>query len=225
MILKHIYLYPDLVEFAARKDELLTIRDQTRHICNYLERQLVPLKFEADGFGRICIVGSSNPGDMYINTSHVLSVPVFFDLDACLSVPLGFRDDYYVQLLNTGFRRCASKYRIPLNELLGWSEDLKRNGYRNEWTHKERMFRQFGIKCQLNCLLTQDAFTLRLVVTNKTGNTLHDRVILTTPPDEIAFQHRFKDVAIEGERLVVTTRLYGEEQRLLYSVDLSEFAA
>ncbi len=44
MILKEIYLYPDLGEFS---DEIIhPFRDQSRSICNFLERSLSAEKFE-----------------------------------------------------------------------------------------------------------------------------------------------------------------------------------
>lgn len=225
MILKHIYLYPDLVEFADRKDDLAVVRDQTRHVCNYLERQLAALKFQVSGFNRICVIGYTNPAtaEMYVNTSHALSVPIEFDMDKCRATPPHLLGDYFANQLAIGLRRCASEYLIPLNEMLGWLADLKAKGYRNEWTFKEKSFRQFGIACRLECSMSLDEFSLRFRVERK-GSMLFDQVILTTPPDEIAFQHRFKDIVVEGGYLAVTTKLHGEDHRILYKIALSTIA-
>ncbi|MGZ0077873.1 hypothetical protein [Methylomonas sp. YC3] len=81
MILKNIFLYPDLVEFANREQDLLIVKDQTRHLCNYLERRLAVLKFHADGFNRICVIGKSQPQEMHINSSSVLAVYIPFNME------------------------------------------------------------------------------------------------------------------------------------------------
>jgi len=104
--------------------------------------------------------------------------------------------------------------------MLHWLEELKKNGYRNKWLFKEKTFRQFGIKCRLDCELTLDVFTLRLHIT-KEDKVLFDKKILTTAPDEVAFHYKFKDIIIEGDHLVVTTRSNTEDDRVRYKIPLS----
>jgi len=209
MVLKQIYLYPDLVEFNTRPDDLIIIRDQTRSICNFLERQLAKRKFKTEGFKRICIIGYSNlQEEIYINSCQVLSVPILFNMDECRQTPQCKLDDYYAELLIVGLKRCATKYQIPLDDMLVWLDDLKQNGYINKWTFKEKTFRELGIKCRLQCMLTKEAFTLRLDINSK-GSSLFDEVILTTAPDEIVFYHQFKDIMVKNDEVVVTDRLGG----------------
>jgi hypothetical protein len=210
MILKDIFLYPDLIEFSRRKEDLLMVRDQTRHIGNYLGRRLADLKFQADGFNRICVVGQTKPRSTYISSTATLLVHIPFDMDECRSVPRDELSNYYATLLETGVEKCASEYRIPVDELLSWLQEMKQDGYRNEWTFKDKLFR-----CRLTCAMDLDKLTLRLTVFNKDTQVL-DKIILTTPPDEIAFHYKFKDVVIEGEHIVVTTRLHGESEKVLF---------
>lgn len=209
MILKSIFLYPDLVEFSTREKDLLAVRDQTRHICNYLDRRLPTLKFQADGFNRICIIGQTHPHETHINSSSVLAVYIPFDMDACRSVPQSELSDYYAGLLKIGLEKCYTTHKIPRDELLFWLEEMKRDNYRNEWTFKGKTFREHDIRCRLDCSLTIENFTLRLKISRKDIE-VFDEVILTTPPDEIAFHHKFKDLFIENGNIVVTTRLPGE---------------
>lgn len=215
MVLKHIYLYPDLVEFInTRPNDLYIIRDQTRSICNFLERQLVKRKFKTEGFNRICIVGYSNvQEEMYINSCKVLSIPILFNIDECRQTPQDKLDDYYAKLLIVGLKRCATKYQISLDEMLVWLDDLKQNGYINKWIFKERTFRELRVKCHLECMLTKEAFTLRLVI-NREGSSLFDEVILTTAPDEIIFYNQFKDIIVKNNEVVVTDRFGGSLFRI-----------
>lgn len=215
MILKDIFLYPDLVEFSARKGELLRIRDQTRHIGNYLGRQLTRLKFHADGFNRICVIGKSTPIATYLNSSAALTVYIPFNIEECLKVPHDELSDYYATLFKIGLNKCASDYSIPIAELISWLGEMKRGGYRNNWTFKERSFKALGVKAKLECTLSLDQFTLRLTVYVKNA-IVFDEIILTTPPDENAFHYKFKDIEVEGGDIIVTTRLGGDPERVLF---------
>jgi len=106
MILKQIYLYPDLVEFNIRSKDASIIRDQTRHICNYLERQLLKLKFNSEDFNKICIIGYSTPkSEIYIASTRALAVPISFDIDHCRSLPTDSVANYYIDLLIAGLKK------------------------------------------------------------------------------------------------------------------------
>lgn len=225
MILKQIYLYPDLVEFQGRSQDVAIVRDQTRHICNFLERQLATFKFNCEKFNKICIIGCSAPlRAMYLVSSNALAVPVVFDIDRCRAIPAHLLAAYYIDLLVIGLTRAASELAIPLDDLLRWLDAFKAGGYRNAWTFKDKNFRHAGIRCRLDCSMTLDAFTLKLHVSKK-GETICDRVILVTPPDEVAFHYRFKDVIIEDDKLMVTTKITVGDGHILYSVPLSELTA
>jgi hypothetical protein len=222
MILKQIYLYPDLVEFNSRSEDVSVVRDQTRHICNYLERQLDSLKFDSGGFNKVCIVGYGNPSsEMYVASTKALAVPVAIDMDYCRSVSNDTLVSYYIELLTFGLKKASLEFNIPLGHFLQWLDDFKAVGYRNEWVFKDKKIRNLGIICRLNCVMTLEEFNLSLQVTNSSG-VIYDRVILTTPPDEVAFHYRFKDVLVEGDNLVVVTKFDVGDDRILYMVSLSE---
>ena len=203
MNLKQIYLMPDWTEFQARENS--DFQFQTRHICNYIERRLAPEKVVMDGFNRIVVVGQSAPGAMLVNSSHVLSVPVAINMDEWRSLDETGRPDYYATLLKAGFDRCATNYAIPVDKMTSWLAELKRDGYRNEWVFKTKSFSRLGIRCALECSLTMHLFTLTLRVSGGEREIFCD-TILTTQPDEIIFQHQFKDIAVENGENVVTKR-------------------
>jgi hypothetical protein len=161
------------------------------------------------------VIGQTKPQSACIASTATLAVHIPFDMDECRSVPRDELSNYYAALLKTGLEKCASEYRIPVDELLSWLQEMKQDGYRNEWTFKDKLFRSKGIRCRLTCGMDLDKFTLRLTIFNKDAPVL-DTIILTTPPDEIAFHYKFKDVVIEGEHVVVTTRLHGESEKVLF---------
>jgi hypothetical protein len=203
MILKQIYLAPDSLEFQSAENS--DFQFETRHICNYIERRLAPERIVMEGFNRIVVVGQSSPGDMFVHSTQVLSVPVLINMDEWRSLAEARRPDYYASLLKTGFDRCATRYPIPVDKMTLWLAELKQDGYRNEWVFKKRTFARYGIRCVLECKLTMRAFTLTLRVSGRQGEIFCD-TILTTKPDEIIFHHQFKDIKVENGEIVVTKR-------------------
>jgi hypothetical protein len=202
MILKQIYLAPDPVEFQEDSSDF---QFETRHICNYIERQLAPEKVVVDGFNRLYVVGQSAPGEMVVNSNHVLSIPVSIDMNEWRLLPEERRPHYYSDLLKTGFARAASQYPIPVEKLSQWLADLKESGYRNEWMFLKKTFKKYDLRCRLDCRLTIKAFTLRLQIWKDDVQVFSD-TILTTKPDELIFHHQFKDIVIENNEIVVTKR-------------------
>ena len=77
---------------------------------------------------------------------------------------------------------------------------------KNEWLHKSRTFRVHSLKASLLCSLTMEQFTLRLQVERRKKLVL-DEVVLQTDPDEIAFEYRFRDLAIESGSLLITSKV------------------
>ncbi|GAA3764672.1 hypothetical protein [Flavobacterium ginsengiterrae] len=216
MILNNIFLYPDLVEFNDRNEDLSIVRNQTRHICNYLARNLQKLKFPVSGFNKICVIGMTNPKGTYLNSSSALSVGVIFDMNECRKIERKDLGDYYSNLLKTGLNNCAKNYKLPIEEMFLWLEELKKNNYKNEWIFKERTFKKYNIKCKLQCAIDLDRFTLSLVVFQKDEEVFNE-IILETIPDEIVYHHRFKDIEMIGFVITVTTRF---EDKPLFQLHL-----
>lgn len=219
MILKEIYLYPDLVGFP---DEVVReFRDQSRSICNYLERAIKPVKFNSDGFKRICFIGSGSPEiRCYINSSKVLIVEVKFDKSEYFSISDHELNGYFKRLIENGINKCGDEYLIPKNELLTALAEFESNGWLNEWQFKKNTFKEYGIECVLDCKLTTSEFSLFLNVSNKSGMIWSD-CVLKTVPDEIVFVPKFKDIRIEDEKLIVVDK-FGD---VTYGVSLHEMGA
>jgi hypothetical protein len=219
MILKSIFLYPDLVEFAAQRKDLVLVKEETRHIGHYLGRKLANLKFQTDGFDRVCVIGKTDLQETYVNSSSVLSVYVPFDMDQCRQLPRGKLSDYYATLYESGLKKAAVTHALPVSALLEWLQELRQNNYRNDWLHKEKTFKTHGIKCALICSMTLDKFTLTLNI-SKNGVQCFEEVILTTPPDEVAFHYKFKDLLVDDTHIIVTTNLRSESERILFKMPI-----
>lgn len=216
MILKELYLYPDLVEFEDAIVHLF--RDQSRSICNYLERQLKPVKFDADGFKRICFIGKDEPNsECYVNSSKVLIVEVYFDEKKYKSLKKDQLNTFFSQMLVSGIEKCQKQFEVPVDELLRGIENFLENGCLNRWTFKTKSFKDIGVKCALECELTIEAFYLSLVF-YKGKETLQTREILKTEPDEIVFTPMFKNLRLDENTLIVMDK-FGDA---VFSMTLDE---
>ena len=101
-----------------------------------------------------------------------------------------------------GLARCAQEHEIPISELTMAIEEFRRGGYRNTWTHQRKLLRPAGLHASLLCALTSDRFGLILKLESN-GATVFEQEILETKPDELIFAHRFKEVVLECDAVVV----------------------
>jgi hypothetical protein len=216
MILKELYLYPDLVEF---NDEVVhPFRDQSRCICNYLERRLKSVKFVTNDFKRICFVGKRKPSaECFVNSSKVLIVEIPFDENQYKTIKKDKLNIYFSKMLVLGIEKCQTKYDIPGKVLIKGLSEFRENNYINKWTFKTKLLKQIGVTCTLECELTIDYFCLSLRIL-KGNDIILDRAILKTEPDEIVFNSKFKDVQLDGNFLVVLDR-FGNA---IYSLRIDE---
>jgi len=217
MILKELYLYPDLTEYP----QSLTgrVRDQTRCLCNYLERNVLKkTRFKTEGFKRVCIIGSREPKKTAtINSSNIVSVDVKFSESEYSSKSGKELDEYYITLLTEGLTNLGSQHSIPLDELYQGLESYRKGAYENEWVHKSKALKGTGLRASLNCKLTNHNFTLTLRVA-KDSKVIYESEVLNTPPDEIVFAHMFKDLIVTESGFQVTNKF----DEVIYEQSISE---
>jgi hypothetical protein len=206
MILKTIYLM--IGDEDLPTDFTYSFMKRSRSLCNFLEREvLAKVKFDSGKFNRIVVVLKSAPEtDFFVNSEKIARVDISFDrAEYELQKPGQDLGLYYIRRLTEGLEACARAASIPKAELLAGMDQFVALGMRNEWIHRHRVFRKLGLEATLHCRLTQDAFSLDLSV-RADGVPVVEKILLETDPDEIAFEHRFKDIGIEGESLVVTSK-------------------
>lgn len=205
MILKEMYLYPDLVEYGD--DVVHPFRDQSRSICNFLQRSLGAEKFVAAGFRKICIVGKRRPADgVQVNSSGALSVEVALDVERyrqCASPEE--LNAFFIPMLLQGLEKAASHTALPLARLRQAIDDFRRDRYRNEWIFKDRKIAGTDYRCVLGCALTTGHFLMSLRVLRK-GALILDTPIVRTAPDEVVFLPYLKDIKHANGRIEVIAR-------------------
>jgi hypothetical protein len=218
MILKHIYLYLNLLEFP---DKLVTpFGFKTRYVCNYLERAIKPLKFESGDFNKILVQGRRQPEDfVQIGSEHSVIPKVSFDEDRYLSLSASELHEFFIAMLLEGFHKTALKHRIPLAELKLAISEFRRLEYKNEWVHQKKLLRASGVTATLRCSLDTERFTLTLIL-ERGSRVLFAEEILSTKPDEIIFAHKFKDVILDGDQIRVLDKFKKE----MFAIELKSIA-
>jgi len=207
VLLKHIYLYLNLDEYPA---ELATpFGFQTRYVCNFLERHLRALKFHAEGFSKICVQGCRVPGESCpIVPDNSALAPVRFDQRSYNSLRQTQRHEFFLAMLSEGLEKCARYHDIPIEDLRRAIEDFRAGDYKNEWVHQTKLLRPTGLRATLMCSLDMNKFVLTLRL-ERSGNVVFEEPILETEPDELIFAHRFKEVVLDGDSVVVRDRFGG----------------
>ena len=204
MILRSIYLnlerrdYPN--EFGYR------FMCRSRCLCNFLGRLLKSKSIKTEGFNRIVIVGARDrTSTVIVNSCSVASVALPFDEARYRELDGDALQEFFIGMLRDGLTFFATEHRMVADAIHEGIELFRASRYRNEWTHKNRMFRHLGLTAALQCQLTLERFSLTLVVRSR-GREVLCREILSTDSDEVAFDYRFRDVAIEDGKLVVLSK-------------------
>ena len=220
MNLWYISLHLDYEE-AYPDPFVANVNLRSSFISNYLSIKARRLRFKTDNtFNMISVcptLHSQNVG-CKVWSNNVLKVRVLFDKKKYLGLNEKQRNEYSLELLEEGFRYCKKEKNIPLDALLQLLDDFRNSGYKNEWLHKKKRFRERGIEVILNCKFTPLDFRLVMTVNElKEKKELVSGTIIRTLPDEVHFSPLFKDLYIEGEYLVITE--YSDRPKLKFALD------
>lgn len=191
MILKEIYVYPDLVEFPQELTS--SFRDYSRHICNYLERALRLIKFETKCYYKLAVIGCSDIAPrVFVNSSGALGVKVSFKSEQYLNIPIERVPDYISDMLRSGINACPDEYPLPKEQLLAALDELRGADFKNGWVHKEKKSAKLDMLAQLYCSMTMQSFSLKIRVYQK-GKMICQKELLRTVPDEIVFLPKLRE--------------------------------
>lgn len=179
----------------------------SRFISNYLSVQIRKLKFKTDDtFKMISIIPSAmTEYTCRVVGNDVLRVHVPFDKEKYNQLKEVEKYEYYLHLLEEGYNICSKHKDIPLSYLLSLHKQFREGGYKNEWLHKKRRFKEQNIEVILYCYFTSKDFRLRITINNlQTKEELISGFVIRTLPDEVCFQPLFKDVVIIDNILGIT---------------------
>lgn len=178
----------------------------SRFISNYLSTQVRKLKIETDEtFNMLSIRPSLNIVAPKVVAEKALSITVPINIPEYLSMDDIGKYEYYLFLLDQGYEIASHFKKIPVKQLLQLHQNFREGGYRNEWQHKRKVLKTFGIDILLNCYFTSTNFRLELVVVDrKTKENVVSGIVLETLPDEIFFNKEFKDIILLHDSVIIT---------------------
>lgn len=181
----------------------------TRFISNYFSKQMRKKEhwFETDGAYNMISVDPmpDKLKECRIASIDVLQAYVPFNKQRYEKIKGTLDCEYYLELLEKGFKKASEFKEVPLDTLLDLIDDFRENDCKNEWRHKKKRFKEQDIEVVLNCYFTTLDF--RLVATiNKisTKEELCSEVVIRTEPDEIYFDKMFKDILIDKKNIIIT---------------------
>ena len=176
-------------------------------MCNYLEREVLKkTRWETSGFKRLCIVGTK--GELkppFVNSSKVCCVSVPFNKDEWQSICPTKVDEYLIQLLTKALELAEGQVDLPVQQFIEGLELFRLEGYENQWQFKSKSFNNRSNRASLICRLTRQKFELILEISSK-AEILDSIQIMETPPDELVFQHKFRDLIVDGTSVKVVNR-------------------
>ncbi len=179
----------------------------SRFISNFLSVQVRKLNLPTDGSFNMISVAPS------LNIQHIcrivgeksLKARISFNKENYEIMEEIERYEYYLKLLEDGYKVCTQYKEIPLEYLLNLHQVFRDNGYKNEWIHKKKRFKNYGLEVILKCFFTSYDFQLEIFVNDI--NNKKERVsgtVIRTLPDEVCFDSLFKDIIIDNDELIIT---------------------
>jgi hypothetical protein len=198
-----------------------------RFICNYLSKAVRKLNLETDGtYKMISVNPHANQSCSKTDVEYVLSNNIYVsskDMERYKQMEnLTERYEFYLSLLERGYMQAATfKEGVPVESLLSLHQQFRDGGYKNEWLFKKKPIRDFGIYIYLKCYFTSFDFRLELEVYSlKTKELVTKGIVIQTPPDELCFDYKFKQITLEDDKLVILDSL-GHPR---YEMDLHKLA-
>ena len=159
MKLRHIFCKTDYVSEWARMMHWEFYRS-SRFICYYLVRRIRQYKFETDGTFKTIEIRLGSDAPCKIVLEDVLQVHLPIDEKRYESVRDTTDYSYYIEILRKGFEKASKFKHIPLDELNRYLDEFIANGYKNEWQYTKATFKEYGIRVEINAILS--TFRLRL---------------------------------------------------------------
>lgn len=199
-----LYLHTDEFDRGIGNDFLF----RSCYVSNFVTRHVRLRKAEAERRHVFVQGRRSDESATLVSVDGHLIVPTAFDGARFESLAPGEQHEFFLEMLLARFVKCSRDHQVPLDVLVEIIEVFRNGGYRNEWTHQRKVLRSLGLRAELRCQLDSDRFGLTLRLEGN-GSLVFERQILETQPDELLFAHRFKDVVVEGDAIVVRDK-YGD---------------
>lgn len=183
--------------------------DNTWFISNYLSLKIRKMHIPSDGPYNMFYCNITKDKDSVRELSpSSLNVKIHIqdcEIDRYLNLPNEVeRYEFYLSLLERGYQLASTERDIPIEIFHNLHQGFREGGYKNERLFKKKQLRDYGIKIELNHVLTTYSYNLVLSVYNLKGILIGKNSIYKTFPDDILFNKNVRHLVIEDNKLIVT---------------------
>ncbi|MCQ4138963.1 MULTISPECIES: hypothetical protein [Chryseobacterium] len=206
MTLYYIHLGLDYNDYILNDNELrFEFQKHTNFIDDYFSKAVRKHRFITDGTFKMIAVSPTEFGikPNKIVPTDVLEVNIPFDRKRYEEVKGSEDFNYYLELLEQGFRKASNSKEIPLDILLNLITEFKEGGCRNEWLHKKKQFKKNDLEVKLICEFTTNYFQLKVSISQiSTKKELINGIIAQTEPGNSIHEGLFKDIIIDKDIII-----------------------
>lgn len=208
--IRYISLHLDCHNGLISDDLRIQFNENSRFISNYLSKEVRKLNIESvHGDYKMISVTPRKEGISYqFLAENVLSVHPQLSKENLAryyqTKNLELRYEFYLSLLEDGYRISEPLTGIPTEKLLFLHQQFRENEYKNEWLVKQLSMREYGIKLLLMACFTHIDYHLRLTVYNiGSKEEVSNSVIYRTPPYEVCYERDIRKVYIQDGFLYI----------------------
>lgn len=185
--------------------------DNSRFISNYLSKAVRKLNIEVNDFKMLWIGLSAKNTNESVRLNTVdkfieIYIPYNrFEQESYLKI-MSWKEryEYYLSLIERGFRIANTYCDIQLDRLLEMTEQFRANNYKNEWLFAKKPLREHDMYLFFKCYFTHCDFRLELEAYNVKKTTLLTKgIVLQTLPSEICFNKKFKKIVICFNKIII----------------------
>lgn len=221
MILREIEFGLNYFEFD-KHPEAQNFGLRSRSLLNFIDKRLRREKFKTESIQKIVFefTHDCNKKTIYLNTSNVLVVDVFFDLNDYINKSVDELNEYFICLLLKGIKLCS--HMIPGIEtaIVNKIDEFRSLNYKNEWIHQRKRINKTKYFARLRCDLTISRFLLYFEIEIK-KKIIYSRLIGSEKQSEYIYSPILGSFTIdESNNLVVRDGYYFGS--IIYSENLSE---
>lgn len=175
-----------------------------RFICNFMSKAVRKYKYETDGTYNMISIVAGESRVPYQGCNDYIEVYVPFAPVRYEAVKGTDDVGYYLELLSEGFKIASQFKDIPMSLFENILEDFETAGYKNCYKIKSHLFRGLNIKAMIEGLFTTNDFSLYFSAYSiSPKRLLCEGIVARSQPDEIIFQHCFKDITVDEEWLYI----------------------
>jgi hypothetical protein len=211
MYLNYITIGLDYESYIQNNNELrYEFQQHTNFISDYFSKAIRKCKFKTDGtFNMISVEATEydiKPTKL-VGFGDVIGVDLPFDLTRYKKIKGTSDCNFYLELLEAGFKKASEFKEIPLETLLSIIIKFKEDGCKNKWLHKKKRFKEVDLEVTLTCEFTTNYFQLIATINQiSTKKELVSGVLIRTEVGVSIHEGMYKDILINNDEILITDK-------------------